>query len=286
MKKRYLTIILIILAVVSATVATVYAKTFRNRFAEIIVASGGTTEDSYYIASITKFTDDDYNTILKKYKESGSWEKVAEYYGIKISDIECDVEYSKIIDKLEIPDDIYKEMRKSGMTDEECQSLMLNCYSKNYDLKVVWDAMKNGKTLGDLIREDTEQKNKKGQVAADLAFGVISEEEYVKKMQELSPEMKMSEILEFAAKEKKEWREMRIKGSGISEEEMKFAKEAGMTDIFEVCRIKDAEKISSKNFKEMVELVKKGEKTDDIIKGSVNKEKLKELQMKSEKEVK
>lgn len=287
MKRKYLTIVLVVLAIASITAATVYAKTFKNITVERQTSLGYTADDAYsMLAIISNSNEKDINVIKEKYKELGSWEAVADSYKISKRNFEDSKRAMLEADQLELPDDIYKEMRESGMTDDECQSIMLRAHANKYDIKVVWDAMKNGKTLRDLINERAELENKKSQAATDLTFGSITQEEYIEKMQKLSPEMKMSEILEFAAKERKEWRQMRIAGSGISEEEIKLAQKAGMKDIFRVCQLKDASKFSSKSFAEMVELIGKGEDFDTVINDSIDNEKIRKAQEEARKEAK
>ena len=94
------------------------------------------------------------------------------------------------------------------------------------------------------------------------------------KMQELSPNMPMSEIIQFAANERKEWMKFRKAASGISDEEIALAEKAGMTDFFEICRMKDYEKISNLSFSAMVAEVKKGVSVDKVIKDNISTEKV------------
>ena len=287
MKRKYLTIVLVVLAIASVTAATVYAKTFKNITVERQTSLGYTADDAYsMLAIISNSNEKNINVIKEKYKELGSWEAVADSYKISKRNFEDSKRAMLEADQLELPDDIYKEMRESGMTDDECQSIMFRAYANKYDIKVVWDAMKNGKTLGDLINEKAELENKKSQAATDLAFGNITQEEYIEKMQKLSPEMKMSEILEFAAIERKGWREMRVAGSGISEEEISMAQKAGMKDIFKICQLKDASKFSSKSFAEMVDLIEKGEDFDAVISSNIDNEKIIKAQEQAKKEAK
>ena len=93
-------------------------------------------------------------------------------------------------------------------------------------------------------------------------------------MQTLSPDMPMSEIIEFAAHEKKEWMNFRKASSGITDEEIAFAEKAGMTDFFEICRIKEIEKISKLTFEEMVAEVQEGVDVDKVISNNISSSKI------------
>lgn len=265
MKKRIIFTVILVLVV---TASTVFAKTFKNITMERKLKEGYSETDVYsMLAIISNCEEKSMPVIESKYKELGSWEAVAEYYNIKPIDYEMSYKFqSELEEKLAIPDETYAEMINSGMTEEECQEFSMKANNAKINVVTAWEAQKNGKTIRNLIKERTALKTSKAQAATDYTFGKITEEEYIKKMKSLSPEMPMSEIIEFAAKDRREWRDARIAGSGITEQEIALAEKCGITDIFEMCRMKDAEKFSGKPFAEMASEVKKGTSVDAVIK--------------------
>ena len=276
MKKKIYAITIALLVVASITTITVLAKTIHSDWIEKKIAKGYTETDAYSMLAIMTLADENVSAFVEqKYKELGNWEKVAKHYNVNLEEFNVFVANQiQAAKDLAIPDDIYSEMIASGMTDEECKELARSSHTAQFDIETVWKAKQEGKTVNDLIKERTELKNEKSQAATDLAFGKITEKEYMTKMQKLSPDMPMSEIIEFAAKEKKEWMNFRKAASGITDEEIALAEKAGMTDFFAICRMKDAEKISKLTFAEMVVEVKKGADVDKVITDNVSTEKV------------
>lgn len=267
MKKKIYAIIIALLVVASITTISVLAKTIHSDWVEKKIEKGYTKTDAFSMMAIMVLSHENVSAFVEqKYKELGDWEKVAEHYDVDLEEFNTFVDNQiQLAELLEIPDDIYSEMTASGMTDAECKEFARLSHNAQIDIATTWEAKQNGKTISDLIKERTALKNAQGQAATDLAFGKISEKEYMAKMQELSPDMPMSEILEFAIKERKEWMNFRKAASGINDEEIALAQKAGITDFFAICRMKDAEKISKLTFAEMVVEVKKGADTDKVI---------------------
>lgn len=102
-------------------------------------------------------------------------------------------------------------------------------------------------------------------------------------MQSFSPDMPMSEIIEFAAKERKSLRRFMIASSGITEEEIAFAEKCGMTNVIDMCRIKNAEKISDKSYAELIQIVKSGESVDSVVKNYISTSKIDKIIQSAEK---
>ncbi len=279
MKKKIYVISIILVIIASLTTITVLAKTFRSDWVERKINNGYSETDAYSMMAIMVLADENVSAFVEqKYEELGDWEKVAKHYNVDLKEfntfVETQIQAAKV---LEIPDDIYKEMKASGMNDEECKNFSQSAFNGRIDIEEAWEAKKNGKTINDLMRERKELKDKKAQAATDYTFGLITEEEYTKKMKSLSPDMPMSEIIEFAAKDRREWRELRIKSSGISEKEILLAEKNGVTDIFEMCRLKDAERLSNKTFSEMLSQVKDGKAVDSVIEENISTEKVEAL---------
>ncbi len=276
MKKKIYAITIALLVIASITTITVLAKTIHSDWVEKKLEKGYTETDAYSMMAIMVLSKENVSAFVEqKYKELGDWEKVAEHYNVNLEEFNVFVANQiQAAKDLEIPDDIYSEMIASGMTDEECKELARSSHTAQFDIETVWKAKQDGKTVNDLIKERTALKNEQSQAATDLAFGKISEKEYLEKMQKLSPDMPMSEIIEFAAKERKEWMNFRKAASGITDEEITLAEKAGMTDFFAICRMKDAEKISKLTFTEMVAEVKKGVSVDKAISNNISSSKI------------
>ena len=276
MKKKIYAIIITLIVMASITTMTVLAKTIHHDWVTRTVNKGYTETDAYSIMAIIALSDENvFAFVEQKYKELGTWEKVCEHYNVDLEEFNVFVENQiQTAKNLEIPDDIYNEMKASGMTDEECKEFSRLSYNARIDIATTWEAKQNGKTINDLIKERTELKTAQGQAATDLAVGKITEKEYLAKMRELSPDMPMSEIIQFAAKHKKHWMAVRKAGSGISDEEIALAEKAGMTDFFAICRMKDAERFSNLTYAEMVAEVKKGADVDKVIKDNMSASKI------------
>lgn len=278
MKRKIHAIIAVLMVIISITTITVLAKTVRTDWVEQKIDKGFSETDAYSMMAIMVLSKENVPAFVeKKYKELGNWEKVAEYYHVDLNEFNTFVnQQMELAKKLEIPDQIYEEMIASGMSNEDCRQLAISAVNARFDIKTVWEAKKVGKTVNDLIKEETEIKNAQGQAAADLIFGKITEKEYIEKMQSLSSDMSFSDILLFAVKERREWMDFRKATSGITDEEIALAAKAGMTDFFEVCRLKDAEKISNLNFSEMLVQVQQGVDVDKVIKDNISNEKVEE----------
>lgn len=276
MNKKLRIVALIIAVMISITTITVLAKTIHSDWIEKKIAKGYTETDAYSMLAIMTLADENVSAFVEqKYKELGNWEKVAKHYNVNLEEFNVFVANQiQAAKDHEIPDDIYAEMVEAGMTDEECKELARSSHTAQFDIETVWKAKQAGKTVNDLIKERTALKNEQSQAATDLAFGKISEKEYLEKMQKLSPDMPMSEIIEFAVNERKEWMNFRKAASGISDEEIALAEKAGMTDFFAICRMKDAEKISKLTFTEMVAEVKKGVSVDKVISNNISSSKI------------
>jgi len=276
MKKKFYAITIALLVVASITTITVLAKTIHSDWVEKEIEKGYTETDAYSVMAIMVLSKENVSAFVEqKYKELGDWEKVAKHYNVDLEEFNVFVANQiQAAKDLEIPDDIYAEMTASGMTDAECKEFARLSHNAQIDIATTWKAKQNGKTINDLIKERTALKNAQGQAAADLTFGKITEKEYMAKMQELSPDMPMSEIIAFATNERKHWMEFRKAASGITDEEIALAEKAGMTDFFAICRMKDAEKISKLTFAEMVVEVKKGVSVDKVISDNISTSKI------------
>lgn len=271
MKRKICAITIALLVIANITTITVLAKTIHSDWVEEKIKKGYTEIDAYSIMAVMALSDESVPTLIEqKYKKLGDWESVAEHYSIDIDEFNKFVEKQiSSAEKLAIPDDIYAEMTASEMTDEECKELSMKASNAQFDIETVWEAHKNGKTVNDLIKESTNLMNQKGQTATDFVFGNMTEEEYIMKMQELSPEMPMSEIIGFAIKERREWMEFKKAVSGITDAELETAKEAGLTDFFTACRLKEMERMTNVPFKEMMNQIKIGKKADEVMKECV-----------------
>ena len=283
MKSKVRTLVIAMVVIASITTITVLGKAaFRNETVERKIAQGYSEQDVYSMLSIISLCDEKSMPVIEgKYKELGSWDAVVKYYNINPTDYEMNIKNLLELKKsLEIPSHIYEEMIDSGMTEEECKELSISAFNSKIDIKTVWEEKQKGKTVDDLIKDRIKIKNEKSQIATDYVFGKITEKEYIKKMELLSPDMSMDDIIEFADKEHKEWKAHRIKSSGITEKEIELAQKAGMTDVLEMCRLKDAEKFSNIIYSDMVKQVQKGNSVDTVVRKNINSDKVKAIQKK------
>lgn len=137
----------LMLTTVSANVKVLYHKSINDE-----VAMGKSLEDACGATAILVLSEENVpDLVYQKHRELGSWEKTAEYYGVDLDEFEANIRgYKK-----EIPDDVYDEMKSSGMTDDECYDFARRSGNVQMDIAVTWEAKKKGKTINDLIKEET-----------------------------------------------------------------------------------------------------------------------------------
>lgn len=271
MKKKFVAIIGVTMTALMSTAVSASAKTVYTKWVNEQIEAGYSAEDA--CGTLAVLASDKENVIplvYQKHKELGDWESTAEYYGIDKEEFNENIS----IYKRDIPDSIYNEMSASGMSDTECYDFAVLTSNAQMDIQTTWEGKKNGKTIDELIKERTELKDQQGQTAADYTFGKITATEYTEKMKALSPDMDISDILSFARNEKRGWMEFRKAASGITDEELKAASEAGITDFFAACRLKDSVAISNRTFADMVYQVKMGKDVDSVINENVSTDKI------------
>lgn len=271
MKKKIMSIMGIATAALVITAISASAKELYPTSVNEEVEMGRSIEDACGAVSIMALGGENMPILIyQKYDELGSWEKTAEYYGVNLDSFKTNIRHYK----KEIPDDVYNEMKKSGMTDDECYDFARRSGNAQMDIAVTWEAKKKGKTINDLIKEETERENEKLKTTNDYIFGDITATEYTEKMQSISPDMDISDILSFAREEKRGWMEFRKATSGITDEEIDAAAAAGITDFFAACRMKDAEAITNKTFTEMLKQVEIDKDVDKVIRANISTKKI------------
>lgn len=271
MKKKIISIIGIVTVALGITAVSASAKVLYPKSVNEEVEMGRSIEDASGALSIMVLGGENVPMLIyQKHDELGSWEKTAEYYGVNLDSFKTNIRnYKK-----EIPDDVYNEMKKSGMTDDECYDFARRSENAQMDIAVTWEAKKKGKTINDLIKEETARENEKLKTTNDYIFGDITATEYTEKMQSISPDMDISDILSFAREEKRGWMEFRKATSGITDEEIDAAAAAGITDFFAACRMKDAEAITNKTFTEMLKQVEIDKDVDKVIRANISTKKI------------
>ena len=270
MKKKITVITGIITAAVMMTAITASAKVVYPKSVSEEIRNGKSVEDACSAISVLVLGGENVPMLIyKKHDELGSWEKTAEYYNLNMERFKANIrQYQK-----EIPDDVYEDMKSSGLTDEECYDFARRSSNVQLDIAVTWEANKNGKTINDLVKENTARKNAKLQAAVDFVFGKISQQDYTEKMKLFSPNMKVVDMLSFAREEERGWREFRRAATGISDEELKAAAAAGITDFFAACRLKESETLTNKTFTEMLGELGEDKDVDKVIRDNISAEK-------------
>ena len=279
MRKKSIYIIITVMLVIALAATTVYARVARNNWVENKLKQGYSEEDVYSIMAILKLSDENFSpTVEQKYEELKDWDAVAESYGISLTDFHMFVESQKTISlRLDIPDDIYGEMIEAGMSNSQRREFAMQTYNAKLDMETTWTAYKEGRTIEELVAERTANKTARSQAATDLATGKITEIEYVKKMDELAPEMAAEEIMQYAEAVATDLVAMRTSASGITTEELAMGARAGFsstTQILELCRIKEATELSTLTFEEMIAQVKNGASVESVIKNNISQEKV------------
>ena len=252
------------------------------------MGKGFSEDDAYKIMAIVNLSDEDQSKeVEKKFKELGDWNEVAKFYNVDLKSFNDFVAMQhQVAADLQMPEKVYKEMQKDGMTDEECYRLAMHIRNAGLDIETTWNAMEKGKTLDEVIKENADLKTAQMQAATDFVFGKIDEKEYIKTMHKLNNKMTEEEIYAFAEKERVSWTKSRRAATGITEEEIAQAKEAGITNVLQMCELKDAEKLSNLDYEDMLSEIKGGKDMKAVIKENRSEAKIKALQEKHKSESK
>ncbi len=275
MKRKILWVVSVIMVVIGISTSVVFAKTFVSNWEQSMLNSGYSQYDVNAIQTIRHFTGKDSLLIRVKYAKLEDWDKVIEAYGVRKTDFDS---YMKSLEKykesIKIPDKIYDEMKKTGMSEKECKELARKAFNEKIDIKTAWEAKSVGKTPNDIAKENRQKSQEKAQTVNDFTFGKISKEEYYKKMKQYDANMTEKEMEQIAEKDKQQWTEIMINTSGITQDEIDAAKKMGMKDVIEICKLKNAEKITEIKFDDMVKSYKKGTNVDDYIKKNISSQKI------------
>ncbi len=289
MKKKLFAFMSVILVVASIATITVFAtKALRPSWVQSKMGKGFSEDDAYKIMAIVNLSDEDQSKdVEKKFKELGDWNEVAKFYNVELKAFNDFVAMQhQIAADLQIPEKVYKEMQKDGMTDEECYRLVMHIRNAGLDIETTWNAMEKGKTLDEIIKENAELKTAQMQAATDFVFGKIDEKEYIKTMHKIDNKMTEKEIYEIAEKERVSWTKSRRAATGITEDEIRKAKDAGITNVLQMCELKDAEKLSNLDYEDMLSEIKDGKDMKAVIKENRSEAKIKALQEKHKSESK
>ncbi len=285
MKKKLLAAVTLVAAIALITIMTVYANVIRSEEISRLMDMGYTEDEAIGARIIKQLSNTkSYEAILGTYdKYDESWEEVTKEYNVDFDEFSARFMNEKEIEQLmSIPESIYSEMRAEGMSDAECRRFILNSHNAEIDITKSWTAHKSGKTIGELAKEAAAVKNELLQIATDFTFGKINIKECTARMKTISPEMTTDEIVRFAETEKSQWMESVKTKCGITDAEIAIAQKSGMTNFFEICNLKEMEKVSNITFEEMVAKVKSGVKVRDVIKNNLSETKIKNLQQASE----
>lgn len=247
-------------------VCTASAKTVYSAWVNKQIARGRNADDACHAVVAAGLADINViDRVYQKHEKCGSWEKVAEAYGI---DPEVLLNSAKA-QRREIPDGIYNEMKSEGMTDDDCYRFARDAAGWFVDIETAWQGKKDGKTAKEIYTERTELSTKKTQLATDFVFGKITEKDYTERMKEIIDGIDIKEMMDYARKEQLGWMKVRKAGSGISDEELQQAADAGVTNFFDACRLKDTERIQGRSFADMLGKIKNGASIDEVTKPEV-----------------
>ncbi len=262
----------LIFSVINVTCAS--AKILHSEWTEELIKSGYAEDDALtLIAIVVSGKENVIPLIEQKCYYLGGWRKTAEYYGI---DEETLNEFIKT-HKFYIPDNIYKEMVREGMTDKECIDFLIKSSNALFDVETTWQARKDGITISELLDEKIKNEDIRAQAATDFIFGKITATEYTEIVKNACPYMSADDILQYAEMQREHWTDFRRATSGITDDEVNAALKAGITDFFTMCKLKDTELMSNKTFGEMLEMVKNGQDAESVIQDSISQDKIKKM---------
>ena len=265
---RKLTVGLGVVAIGVCMVCSVSAKAVYSSWVTKQIARGRSADDACHAVVAAGLADINVvDRVYQKHEKCGSWEKVAEAYGI---DPDVLLNSAKA-QRREIPDGIYNEMKSEGMSDEDCYYFAKDADRWLVDIDTAWQGKKDGKTAKEIYTERTELSTKKAQLATDFVFGKITEKDYTERMKEIIDGIDIKEIMDYARSEQLGWMKVRKAGSCISDSELQQAADAGVTNFFYACRLKDTERIEGRSFADMLSKIKNGASIDEVTKPDVTK---------------
>lgn len=273
-------VVAVLLAISNLLSFSVSAKQLRSELEEKMIKRGYKSEDAFAIDGILIYSDENVPSfVLQKYKELKDWNAVAEHYGVSTSELGHYVQTRKKLEvAFNIPDEIYNQMVESGMTESDCKNFARTAFNGKVDISEAWDAHKKGKTVEDIAQEHVRIKNEIAQATTDFIFEKLSEGEYFQKMNQLAPKMTTEDIWEHVEEKRKGWEKHRINISGITEEEIALGKDAGITNIFDLCRAKLFEKFTNLSFRNLImQMKEKISPFAEIIQKNLNLDKIEKM---------
>ncbi len=263
---RKFTVGLGVFAVSVCMVCTASAKTVYSSWVTKEILRGRSADDACHATVAAGLANiGAIDRVYQKHEKGGSWEKVAEAYGINL---ELFLNSAQV-QKRDIPDGIYNEMKSEGMTDVDCYKFAMDARNWQVDIETAWKGKKDGKTAEEIYTEKTELSTKKAQLATDFVFGKITATDYTERMKEIIDDIDLKEIMDYARSEQLGWMKVRKAGSGISDEELQQAENAGVTNFFDACRLKDTERLQGRSFAGMLDKIKNGASIDEVTKPDV-----------------
>lgn len=261
-------------------------KQFVNPTIQYLTGMGYSEEEAYNAFAVFCLANPEnrfVEAIIVRYRNCGDWDEVFRFYHVDRDAVEKHIKDQKYaLETSKIPYDIYQEMVEAGMTDEECQQFAWDVTVVHYsyediNLETAWEAQKKGKTPADLLRERDAIENARANLVGKVATRQITVKECIETMKKDNPDMTMGEIIEFVNSKLKFNEELMIAVAELTDEERSQAEDIGMTNIFDVCYLKQSCRIFGFSYTELLEEIKNGTDVDTAVHRRVTPELVAEI---------
>lgn len=239
--KRIVNILIVILLITA--VVPVSALQIDDPYAIQLMGQGYTESDIYEINAILLYSDANVlGLIIQKYEEYGDWSKVRRYYGVDEEKYENYIDgvarWQAVLDR--IPDEVMSEMKSDGWTRSDISSFVNKLNIARVDFGYAWQQYKSGKTVEEIVKEKREQDKKISELDTEYVMSDMSETEYWTALSEIKSmdSMTISQILLKVKTLRTDVRNRHKIKSGITEAEMKYCIQQGLTNPMDMFRAK------------------------------------------------
>ncbi len=247
--KRIL-ITLLALLLVFTTITPVFALYIDDPYAQELLKQGYTEEDILELSAVfALLTISGNNTTTYKdimhyyyYFCQSNWKKVREYYNIDEKAYEDymfgRMMWQAVLDR--VPENVINDMKKRGWKQSQINRFVNDMNVMNIDFEYGWNEYKNGKTVDELVEEKDSADMEFSKLSTEFVWGEMSDEEYISRLKKIpfTDESTIEKSLEDAKASREERREKYRERSGITDEEIEYCKNQGMTNPMSIYQAK------------------------------------------------
>ena len=236
-----------------------------SSYGQKLLKAGYTENDIMAVNAIIALTDENVpGFVINKYDELGDWERVLEHYGIDEKDYKKFTNDQRLYKDCikNIPESVTKEMKDAGWSSAEITNFMNRINISKIDAKYAWNECKKGKSIEELHKEKEKISRQIADLGNKLIWGNFTEKEYRDELQKIAmlDTAEIDSITEKTKLQKQKVINSRIKESGLSDKEIEFCKKNGLTNVMDMCTLKNMSKRHGASFEKLVNA--KAKRTD------------------------